>query len=665
MAQRPRLPKDSDIRDVGRLFPATLPELTAEQIRFYQHVKKRHGNYVLAIDRQSDEQELRRVGHTGQVRRVEAIQAMAKSVGWLPHPPAILDRQSGELPYDFDAVIENEGDLYPLRSFWFLDGEHQNATGYAANPFARPEFWRAFQLALALAEHGIGPVAFIVGEPTRFFRDTQWLETFFRSLRDAGIRFFVATYTEVTQQTLPGLQAMVNALSEWLPQAVKSYREQCRAAGKRHHSREPFGFIFDPEDRSVVYPHPEQWPPIREMICLLEAGTLPAIEPAIGWLIQTHGFKKGEHWLRSLLFEEPYLDGYYRCHKTKHTVRKLRQRPWVDIDIRPSGSRRYLIQPTDNPLLLPIHWEIPERIMQQRFAHLPPAARFQSPLPPEIVAGARRQIRGRGRPRKYDRVPGSFVSGQSMRCAVCGHMLEEQLRCRPNPIWSVQCMCAQTVSGRETYRQKRHVSHKEAAQMPECQHQRYAATGAESLSQKVWHLVCNEIERNPELPADTENEDEAQVERQLRRRIAELTHEIERSLDTVTQMDNLPESVLAIHRERLSQRGQELEATQRQLDTLATTMIRKRQQQSGLEQLRKALRYQRQTAADEERAELLELMGVQVQAHLEEGWFKVTGQFSLSTLIGRLSPTEELPEKSGSSRETAFFCFRVQGRLAA
>jgi hypothetical protein len=272
MSRGPRLPK-APIRDVPVLHPMNWDPATPEQIQFFSQVIEAHGGYMVAIDRQSDDKELKRSGHTGQIRRVDGIMSQVRPGYWLPAPIYHPDRQDGELPYSFH------------RAFWFVDGEKKRATGHTADPNARPEFRRGYLQALALAEAGCGPKMVVFGEATRFFRDEQWLMSFCHSCWDAKIELFVVGYGPVTRPTLPGLIALINALSAWLPECAKGARKARREQGRIWtKQRPPFGLLFDPEDDRKVYAHPTEWPILRRMMFLLADGTLRTQYEACAWL---------------------------------------------------------------------------------------------------------------------------------------------------------------------------------------------------------------------------------------------------------------------------------------------------------------------------------------------------------------------------------------------
>jgi hypothetical protein len=583
--KRPKLPKEQ-FRDVPVLFPTVVAPVTEAQLARYRRIAAEHGPYAFCVDRQSEEEELKRKAATGQFRRVEAIRQFARVAGcWIPEPVARADRQEGELAFSFD------------RDFWFVDGEEKHATGYTASQNARPEFWRAYLLAQALAEQQCAPAAFLVGEGTRLFRDTAWLETFYRSLKDAGVRVFVGNYGEITDQTLPGLQAMIRALSSWLPEALKGARKARRENGEVFSPGNiHFGLRVDPEDARIVHAHPDEWPLLAQLVEELAEARLRSLLEGLEWL-ERHGIKRSIGWLYTLLFKRPILDGTYDTDATWGQVRKLRQRPFTDLDIRPNGDRRYLRHQKE-ALLIPI-----------RFG---PGC---EPIPPELLALARQRIRGRRRTGEKEPPAGHWISGRFTRCAVCGQAVDERLRHRPQPHWDLVCLCANTL------RMRHGISRRAADDFEECQHVRYRPLD-EPLSAKVWRLIVGEVEARPLNPDLLPIEEEADEERRLRAEVVRLDAELETLIANMGQL-RLNGANQERFQRRCDQLSEAVESRQRQLNTLTTRMIERRQRNESLSNLRSLLRRFNCRLADAEKRELIEEIVARIDVHLEEGWFEV------------------------------------------
>jgi hypothetical protein len=630
------LPKDDPWREVTALFPKGTPVLTPEQRSLYSGVLQEHGPYVFAVDRQSDKEELRRLGHSGQIRRVEAITHFAGQAGWLPPPVYRQDREEGDLAYDFDGV----------RDFWFLDGENQNATGYAASHYARPEFWRAYDLAEALAKEKIGPAAFVIGEGTRFFRDTTWMHTFCRGLWDARVRVFIANFGEVTQQTFPGLAAMINALSSWLPEVGRGYKEACRRDERLAHRRLWFGLEPSPDGKAVYAT--SQWAILREMVFRLADLSLPSLNYAKEWLWTEHGIRRSHDWIHQLLFDHPILEGYYLSHRNRCEPRRVRQRPHSDLDITPNGNKRYLVRPTENPLLTPIDFE--------KYG--------QEPIPPHILSRARKAVASRRRPTTNPPQEGSLLSGFYTRCAVCGHAIQERQRCRPRPIWQLRCMCANTLRMAHTKRTGITMKLTTAEQLPECQHERYRSLGEVSLSSRVWDLLTDAIERYPFRPENRQNDPALhEEEERVKVKIADLTDRIACAVAALGE--GMPAAVVAAHNKQLREWGAAVEAEERRLNTLTARRIERHQQEAALCQYQEAMSAYMPDMTDDQKARFLRDIIERIDVHLAEGWFRVTATFHLPVLEGWFGAEEGNGETSASWTDSLSFTVTLQGSFDA
>jgi hypothetical protein len=322
---------------VDHLFPAVDIKLPEDKIEMYAAQHARHP-YGFGNDRQSIAKVLSEKKRTGQEGRINNICDAARNhTLWLPHPVEREDRQEGELQYIFD------------RDYWFVDGECENATGEAASPYARPELWRGWKLACALSEKGIGPRAFIIGSPERFFRHGAWWTVWFESLKNHGVDTIVAGWGVVDDQNLPMILAYVTYLSKWLPERLKNAREARYRRKEIAHNRPPFGLTF--LDRQTVAPHALEWPIIQECIAQIACGVLNNATEAAAWVdaaCRERGIDSRRRatsrctvlqWLRG-----PLLDGWYVDGKTQNIPRLLKdaRSPMTDLDLTPQGNRRYL-----------------------------------------------------------------------------------------------------------------------------------------------------------------------------------------------------------------------------------------------------------------------------------------------------------------------------------
>jgi hypothetical protein len=151
--------------------------LTEEQLAVYRAA----GKFALFIDRQSDDETYKDPAKTGPEARIGAIVRAAEDLGChCPIPPENPGWKVGEEPVP--GVPQFNFKTPECEPFWFADGTLQRASGYVVNQRSRPELWRAWHLAIRLAEADCKPAAFIVGEVTRFFRDGQWIDAFWKAL---------------------------------------------------------------------------------------------------------------------------------------------------------------------------------------------------------------------------------------------------------------------------------------------------------------------------------------------------------------------------------------------------------------------------------------------------------------------------------------------------
>jgi hypothetical protein len=624
MPRGPKLPKDQLIRDVPVLFPnATLEELSPDLEQFYRLVQKQHGKYYFGIDRQSDRKELARKDATGQIRRVEGILAFADvAQAWAPTPKHLGgDRAEDAPPYLFD------------RRFWFVDGEKKNATGLCANPTVRPEFWRAYLLTRALGAKGIGPSAFIIGEGTRFFRDSEWLGSFCRSLWDVGIEVYIVNFGKVDPRTLPGLQSVIAALSEWLPMALKGARAARKNNNRIFHGNPPFGLRFS-EDKSQVFAHPEEWPILAELVEGIAVGQLRTFHAAVVWLHAHRGIQRTEGWLGQLL-RSRLFEGIYDTYKTTGRPRQVRQRPFTDLDVSAGGYRRYLktnLEPK------------PFIINFDKYG--------MSPISPAVLARARARILNKGgRPQQLDTRNERLFLGQGLvRCAVCGMGVRETTKqWKKGTSYYLACQCVETLCMRHS------IDRSQARQMEEAQHVRHATlSGYQTLSERVWSMLVRETEEYSPAPRESAEADTSERQR-LEEEIEGLNTQVSNLVDSLMTMRLTDEMRRQIEARQLSL-TKEINERQRQLNTLTTHMIERGRRNPTMCEFREVLReFHRDGLPHEMKCEFVATLVDQVIVHLEEGWFEVRLDASLPTpkvLRGKLAEGESRETESASSTRT-------------
>jgi hypothetical protein len=166
-----------DLFDTEAIFERAAVQLCPDLVDYYARVSP----YGFAIERQSEGK--RTIGDpnkTGHECRVSAILRLAGDL-YLPAPEERSGRMQGEARYVFDE------------RHWFIDGERNRATGWSARPEVRPRLWMAYALARRLKElrPEAAPAAFVVGDPTRLFREDQWLRVWARAILQEQILLYV------------------------------------------------------------------------------------------------------------------------------------------------------------------------------------------------------------------------------------------------------------------------------------------------------------------------------------------------------------------------------------------------------------------------------------------------------------------------------------------
>jgi hypothetical protein len=642
-----KLPKDRPIREVVSLFPQTKVRPTEEQVAEYRS----HLPYAFAIDRQSDKKEMARAQATGCRRRVDAIVLAAKDRHlYLPTPVPNEEQQDGELPFFYDD------------RYWFVDGEHKKATGYAASENARPRLWQAFRLAQALAEQGIGPSFFIIGEATRFFRNDQWLTTFVRALWEHDIKIFVSQFGEVNQANLNGLTSYVTALSGWLPLVTKGARDQRRQQKKLFSNQPPYGLRFTgPEgslecnDRSEVWTEPDQWWVIDELLRRMADGELSnAIDAAI-WLKEVHGVERAAKWVRDLV-RHPMLYGEYHAYSRRWEPRKLRQLDGLhtDLDIRDNGTQRYLVHSQEG-----LHFEI-------RYTE------GTGPIPPQVAMQALSRIeRRRGRPQTSPKHKDSILPQGVARCAVCGCSIREfPPRAKEGTIWRLKCRCV------EHYRVVMDMSMSESREWIAAHKPHVLALHA-SLSEALWALMVERLYGEPS-PVETPAPDVRHLIETARHRLAAAEAEFDAFQGRCFRGEagdvTHPRVKASIEKER-ERLLQTLGRREAELKEQVETKVATQQEQAVRQQIAKVISMFQQFGMDPAvRRDFFSQILDRIDVHLEEGWFRVhirTALPGLQDLVGRLQAGEgpvvpgERAEKDVGCLTNFFFELVLPGTLVA
>jgi hypothetical protein len=447
-----------------------------------------------------------------------------------------------------------------VKRFWFVDGVGKRASGYIINQRSRPELWRAWHTAIRLAEAGCPVRAFIVGEPTRFFRSPKWINLFAEGLWSKKISLYVVPFGEITELNLGFYVQYVNALSgriqEYRKQAVEAYQRR----GKVFNKRCVFGLQIEREDEHPVQADPQAWPVLMEMCYRIADGTLKRQSDVSLWLQQAHGVERTPTWVGKLLADRPgVLDGVYRIYR-HHLTPCEREEPsglMRDFAVTESGNRRYKRTQTEGT---------PFDI------YFPPGT---DPIPPEIVDAARIALLGRrGRPRRSEskRAPRReevLVPTRLLRCHHCGCGLTEfGPGTLPNGErrtgWAIRC-CVIT-----RLMQRHHLSYEAAKAHPAANdHPLYL--GAQ-VSGAVWDLLKEELTRQAPPP----HQEEPDVLRE-RDRLRGLQRHANEQLEALTinflALTNPSPQVVRITEDRQRALEAEIEQHQQQIQMLSAATL--------------------------------------------------------------------------------------------
>lgn len=609
-------------REVPVLFPNTRLEVTSAEVEYYRS----HNPYAFALDRQSIPKQSTKKDATGMRRRVEACVDFAREENlYLPVPEYRADKEEGQLPFLFGEECQR---------FWFVDGTKQRSTGFAANPNARPQLWRAFLLAQALAKHGCGPKWLLIGEGTRLFREPQWLSTFCRALWHHKVRIFSGGFGEVHADNYAGFEAYIKALSGWLKTVNAGYRRFARDERIIPHTYPPFGLAFT-KDRRHVTTDPEQWAIITEMVRLIARGDIKSCLAASRWLNEAHGVHRSYAWVLEYL-KRSYLDGQYVCGDKEYVQRLLSQGGlFYDLDISEGGHPRRLVRERDG-----LTWQIEHALSGTQ------------PIDPDIIKQARaRVLKNPGRPRKNP--DPQSIPQRLLRCAVCGYGIEEGWT-TTNRLPYMMCRVL------DNQIRAKKVSKQEARSLSICQHERHRPGHASDIVFRVLFAglknrpvetdrpIADPAARRVALETDLARAEAAFLDFQARCGRGEMGDQSNRMIR------------LSVETQRETLMGAVTEA-QKQLEVCCAEYLLTQKQNAQLQEVALSLSGLEADDFDEEGKRRLVVAVVEkVDVDLASGQFVIYLNFGREQLEGALPKQEEI-----ISPPTLIynFCFVLRGTL--
>jgi len=649
------LPKGEASRTVPLLFPKTDWPVTDEEVRDYLAAMP----YAFAYDRQSKDEELRRKDATGARRRVAAIMATAELAHLtLPQPETVIDQEDGDLPFLYDE------------RFWYLDGQHKKATGYAANQDARPKLWEAFLKSQALARHKAGPSHFIVGEASRFFRDPRWATEFASALWYHQIRLVVHPFGDVTEYNISGLIAYINATSGWLPMIGKGAREARKAQKRPFSIRVPFCLrVSGPEGcepeqtRTHIWTRAETWPAFSEAVKQLANGVLKNSYDAVAWLDQERGIHLSKSRFLQILYSR-IPEGFHTLYDETCTPRRVVQEGglWSDLDITETGNRRYLVQDVEG-IDFPIRYT--------------PGT---TPIELAEVLAARRRVKGRkGRPATTDKAGEEakstrgkrrqeevFLGTYKIRCAVCSSSVRQFAPYgKTGTKWLLLCNCVQNLRMGGTRTEKR-LTLPQARAHIEATNPHVQAADV-NLQELIWNAL---MDRMSKLAPPGENTAPDQTTRAMNAKA--------KAIEAETRFKEFQQRVAVglmgdpkddLIRESIEENRKQLHTAvlqaRAEASRLTTDHLTAEKEAIARKEIAFLIRQAREEMKDpaERRAILDDLLEV-VVVHLEEGWAEITARRDWSALR-RLRVRWGVTEKESSSWSPLLFTDPWKVRWAA
>lgn len=543
--------------------------------------------YGFAIERQSmGRKVMGDVEKTGHIARVEAILRMAERAKlWLPDPLPRPNRQHGDTPFLFDEW------------YWFVDGESERASGHTFSPQIRPRFWMLYCLARRLNEIApdAKPAAILVADVKRFTRQDGWLKSWVDAMQNEGVQVYFDGFEKLGRLGLTLLEIDIQFSSEVLPKAWKAAREIARKDGRIMQHRRPFGLKFTAQggregtkepQGAETWTVPEEWAVLAAVAHGLADGTILTGDHAGRFSREQFGKlgKTAAYWRKVFDGESFLYTGEYIGYQYDYQVCRLKQRHGhlSEINYTKNGNRRLVARPTD-----PSTWVI----QQIRYSE------GTAPIPPAVLAKARRRVSEWGRPPQEGMSPhrqDCILPPRLVHCACCGSSIMER---NPHPTpklnenrkkttslsgWTLHCTCAQRLA------HKLKISQKEAGQRPECQHRRLLAA---SLSRPLKQLLTERLFSGGFDPAQLSVATPAEVAAE-REALLLQEHQAHAKLEQLAEQLTDPGVIgLPVFKQKIMEAAKaaekEIEDAQRRLEILAAQLFTGRNDQSRFERARR------------------------------------------------------------------------------
>jgi hypothetical protein len=430
---------------------------------------------------------------------------------------------------------------------------------------------------------------------------------------------------------------------------VRKGAMQIRKQQKRLFSTKVWWGLQASEDKTEVWTHPEQWNILSEALHLFAEGVLGSTAECVEWM-RDQGVQRTRAWMRLTLMS-PILEGKYYAYKVQNQARKVVQKGglYTDLDIRESGSQRYLITPTDDPLCFHIQYS-------------PGTA----PIPAYVLAECRRKAVGvRGRPARggvaaYTRL----LPTRMVECAVCGASVRE---------WNSRSF-TETTTGRnrdldaylqcsvlENYRHKHSCSKAQARAMV-AKENPHLLIRKSVLSDAVWEMVAQELLKQPQTESPS-MDDAGQLQR-AERRVQEAQGAFDRFQERCFNGEcgdmNDPRIKTGVDRKRVELLTA-VEEAEDGLKSLSQGSLKAHNEAMARGNLAEVwAAFLQYGLTDDDKREVLARIVDKVTVHLEEGWFEVQGVVGaafLDNLRGQLVPAVNENTSSWS------FNYTVRGEI--